>query len=49
MVEWLLRHDSVARASSVETGCTTGTDSQNNFWIIIQKEDDDLEDHIRDY
>jgi hypothetical protein len=26
---------------------TTG--SQNNFWIIIQKEDDNLEDHVRDY
>jgi hypothetical protein len=26
---------------------TTG--SQNNFWFIIQKEDDDLEDHVRDY
>jgi hypothetical protein len=26
---------------------TTG--SRNNFWIIIQKEDDDLEDHVRDY
>jgi hypothetical protein len=26
---------------------TTGY--QNNFWIIIQKEDDDLEDHVRDY
>jgi hypothetical protein len=25
---------------------TTG--SQNNFWIIIQKEED-LEDHLRDY
>jgi hypothetical protein len=25
------------------------TDSQNNFWIIIQKEDDHLEDHLRDY
>jgi hypothetical protein len=25
------------------------TRSQNNFWIIIQKEDDDLEDHLRDY
>jgi hypothetical protein len=25
---------------------TTG--SQNNFWIIIQKEDDDLDDHLRD-
>jgi hypothetical protein len=23
--------------------------SQNNFIIIIQKEDDDLEDHLRDY
>jgi hypothetical protein len=21
----------------------------NNFWIIIQNEDDDLEDHLRDY
>jgi hypothetical protein len=26
---------------------TTG--SQNNSWIIIQKDDDDLEDHLRDY
>jgi hypothetical protein len=26
---------------------TTG--SENNFWIIIQKEDDDLDDHLRDY
>jgi hypothetical protein len=26
---------------------TTGY--QNNFWIIIQKEDYDLEDHLRDY
>jgi hypothetical protein len=26
---------------------TTG--SQNNFWIIILKEDDDLEHHLRDY
>jgi hypothetical protein len=26
---------------------TTG--SQNNFWIIVQKEDDNLEDHLRDY
>jgi hypothetical protein len=25
------------------------TGSQNNFWIIIQKEDDDLEYHLRDY
>jgi hypothetical protein len=23
--------------------------SQNNLWIIIQKEDDYLEDHVRDY
>jgi hypothetical protein len=22
---------------------------QNKVWIIIQKEDDDLEDHLRDY
>jgi hypothetical protein len=22
---------------------------KNKFWIIIQKEDDDLEDHLRDY
>jgi hypothetical protein len=29
------------------TDSTTG--SQNNFWIIIQKEDDDLDDHSRDY
>jgi hypothetical protein len=26
---------------------TTG--SENNLWIIIQKEDDDLDDHLRDY
>jgi hypothetical protein len=26
---------------------TTG--SQNNLWIIIQKEDDDLDNHLRDY
>jgi hypothetical protein len=26
-----------------------GNRLQNNFWIIIQKEDDDLEDHVRDY
>jgi hypothetical protein len=26
---------------------TTGY--QNNFWIIIQKEDDNLEDHLKDY
>jgi hypothetical protein len=26
---------------------TTG--SQNNFWIMIKKEDDSLEDHLRDY
>jgi hypothetical protein len=26
---------------------TTGF--QDNFWIIIQKEDDDLNDHLRDY
>jgi hypothetical protein len=26
---------------------TTG--SQNNFWIIIQKEDHDLEGHLREY
>jgi hypothetical protein len=25
------------------------TVSQNNFWIIIQKEHDNLEDHLRDY
>jgi hypothetical protein len=24
------------------------TDSQNNFWIIIQKEDSDRDDHLRD-
>jgi hypothetical protein len=24
------------------------TDSQNNFWIIIQKEDGDRDDHLRD-
>jgi hypothetical protein len=23
------------------------TDSQNNFWIIIQKEDGDRDDHLR--
>jgi hypothetical protein len=23
--------------------------SQNNFWIIIQNEDDDLDDHLKDY
>jgi hypothetical protein len=23
--------------------------SQNNFWIIAQKEEDDVEDHLRDY
>jgi hypothetical protein len=28
--------------------CKT-TGSQNNFWIIIQMEDDDLDDHLRDY
>jgi hypothetical protein len=27
---------------------TEVTGSQHNVWIIIQKEDDDLEDHVRD-
>jgi hypothetical protein len=24
------------------------TGSQNNFWIIIQKDDDDLDDHLKE-
>jgi hypothetical protein len=51
------RHNWFQHVHRMEDNNTTGsnmfiewktTDSQNNFWIIIQKEDGDRDDHLRD-